>query len=47
MRKARRVFDEAFKLQVVKMVKEQGDTVDQVCRGMTLGKLLFVSCRVY
>lgn len=37
MSRARREFDDSFKLQVVKMVKEQGLTVPQVCRDMDLG----------
>jgi transposase len=36
MSRARREFDDSFKLQVVKMVKEQGLTVPQVCRDMDL-----------
>jgi len=34
----RREFDASFKLQVVKMVKEQGLTVPQVCRDMDIGE---------
>jgi len=37
MSRKRRRFDAGFKLQVVKMVKEQGLTVSQVCRDMNLG----------
>ncbi|AKJ27966.1 transposase [Caldimonas brevitalea] len=32
----RRTFDAAFKLQVVKMIREQGLSVGQVCRDMSL-----------
>lgn len=38
MSKKRRVFDEAFKLQVAQMVREQGLGVAQVCRDMQLGE---------
>ena len=38
MKQKRRVFDAHFKLQVVKMVREQGLTVGQVCRDMGLGE---------
>jgi transposase len=37
MNSKRREFDDSFKLQVVKMVKEQGLGVPQVCREMGLG----------
>lgn len=37
MSRERRDFDPSFKLQVVKMIKEQGLTVSQVCRDMDLG----------
>jgi transposase len=36
MSRARRDSDDGFKLQVVKMVKEQGLSVPQVCRDMDL-----------
>ena len=35
--KSRRVFDTDFKLQVVQMVKTQGLSISQVCKGMLLG----------
>lgn len=35
-KRARRAFDAAFKLQVVRMVREQGLSVGQVCRDMKL-----------
>jgi transposase-like protein len=35
-KRARRAFDAAFKLQVVRMVREQGLSVAQVCREMNL-----------
>jgi len=35
-KRARRAFDAAFKLQVVRMVREQGLSVGQVCRDMNL-----------
>ena len=33
----RKTFDVSFKLQVVKMIKDQGLSVPQVCRDMDLG----------
>ena len=38
MSRKRREFDASFKLQVVRMVKEQGLSVPQVCRDMGLGE---------
>lgn len=38
MNSKRRVFDTNLKLQVVKMVKEQGLSVSQVCREMSIGE---------
>jgi transposase len=38
MKQARRSFDAAFKLQVVKMVQDQGLTVTQVCQELKLGE---------
>lgn len=35
---SRRSFDEGFKLQVVRMVRDQGLSVVQVCRDMGIGK---------
>lgn len=35
-KRARRAFDAAFKLQVVRMIREQGLSVGQVCREMSL-----------
>lgn len=35
-KRARRAFDAAFKLQVVRMIREQGLSVGQVCRDMNL-----------
>ncbi len=37
MTKMRRTFDSDFKLEVVKMVKDQGLSVAEVCRAMELG----------
>lgn len=37
-RKARRQFDANFKLEVARMVKDQGLSVDDVCRSMDLGE---------
>jgi transposase len=37
-RRARRKFDASFKLEVVRMVKEQGLGITQVCRSMDLGE---------
>jgi transposase len=34
----RRKFDDSFKLEVVKMVKDQGLKVSEVCRSMNLGE---------
>lgn len=38
MAQDRRVFDAAFKLRVVQMVRDQGLSVGQVCREMGLGQ---------
>ncbi len=38
MKRERRSFDAAFKLQVVKMIQEQGLTVTQVCQEFKLGE---------
>ena len=38
MKRERRSFDTAFKLQVVKMIQEQGLTVAQVCQELKLGE---------
>lgn len=35
-KRARRAFDAAFKLQVVRMIRDQGLSVGQVCREMSL-----------
>ena len=37
MNKERRVFDTTFKLEVVKLIKEQGVSVGQVCTDMSIG----------
>lgn len=37
-RRARREFDTGFKLEVVRMVKDQGLSVSDVCRSMDLGE---------
>jgi transposase len=37
-RRARREFDAGFKLEVVRMVKDQGLAVSDVCRSMDLGE---------
>lgn len=37
MSRIRKAFDVSFKLQVVKMIKEQGLSVPQVCQDMDLG----------
>lgn len=37
-RKKRREFDTSFKLEVVRMVKDQGISVTDVCRTMDLGE---------
>src|SRR5437879_6025625 len=38
MTQTRRHFDASFKLQVVKMIKEQGLSVGQICKDMGLGE---------
>lgn len=38
MARDRRVFDAAFKLRVVQMVREEGLSVSQVCKEMDLGE---------
>lgn len=38
MKRERRSFDAAFKLQVVKMIQDQGLTVAQVCQDFKLGE---------
>ncbi len=38
MKQERRSFDTGFKLQVVKMIQEQGLTVAQVCQELKLGE---------
>lgn len=40
MTRKRRAFDTSFKLQVVKMIKEQGLSVMQVCRDLELGETI-------
>ena len=37
MNKERRVFDTTFKLEVVKLIKEQGVSIGQVCTDMSIG----------
>ena len=38
MSQTRRTFDASFKLQVVRLIKDQGITVSQLCRDMSLGE---------
>ncbi|WP_291991595.1 transposase [Candidatus Accumulibacter sp. ACC003] len=38
MSQQRKTFDPSFKLQVVQLIKEQGLSVAQVCRDMSLGE---------
>lgn len=38
MKKQRRTFDASFKLQVVRMIVDQGITVFQICQDMNLGE---------
>ena len=38
MKQKRRAFDASFKLQVVQMIRDQGLSVGQVCRDMSLGE---------
>ncbi len=35
-KKSRRTFDSAFKLQVIKVVREQGLSIGQVCKDLDL-----------
>jgi transposase len=37
MTEKRKVFDDSFKLEVVKMIKDQGLSVSQVCRDLNIG----------
>ncbi|EUC18850.1 transposase IS3/IS911 family protein, partial [Burkholderia sp. BT03] len=37
-RRRRREFDASFKLEVVRMVRDQGLSVSEVCRSMELGE---------
>lgn len=37
MKKQNRKFDDSFKLEVAKMVKDQGVSVSQICRDMNVG----------
>jgi transposase len=37
MSDTRRKFDDSFKLEVVKMIKDQGLSVSQVCRDLNIG----------
>jgi transposase len=39
-RRARREFDASFKLEVVRIVKDQGLSVTDVCRSMDLGETM-------
>lgn len=34
----RRTFDDSYKLEIVKMIKDQGLTVPQVCRDQNIGE---------
>jgi len=38
MNKERRIFDTTFKLEVVKLIKEQGVSISQVCTDMSIGE---------
>lgn len=38
MKQARRTFDTHFKLQIVRMIKDQGLSVSQICRDMNVGE---------
>ena len=38
MTRRRRQFDASFKLEVVKMIREQGLSIGEVCRSMELGE---------
>ena len=38
MTKKRKTFDDSYKLEIVKMVKDQGLTVPQVCQDQDLGE---------
>ncbi len=47
MKKQRRVFDTTFKLEVVKLIKEQGVSVSQVCTDMSIGETAVRRCGHY
>jgi transposase len=38
MSQKRRTFDASFKLQIARMVRDQGASIGQVCRDMNLGE---------
>ena len=38
MTKKRKTFDDSYKLEIVKMIKDQGLTVSQVCRDQNIGE---------
>ncbi|OEC32507.1 transposase [Pseudomonas sp. 21C1] len=38
MSQKRRTFDDSYKLEIVKMIKDQGLTVAQVCRDQSIGE---------
>ncbi|WP_410482482.1 transposase, partial [Ralstonia flatus] len=38
MARERRQFDASFKLEVARMVKDQGRSVSEVCRSLSLGE---------
>ena len=38
MTKKRKTFDDSYKLEIVKMIKDQGLTVPQVCRDQNIGE---------
>lgn len=40
MARMRRKFDTSFKLEVVKMIKDQGLRISEVCRSMDLGETI-------
>jgi transposase len=46
MTKKRRELDASFKLEVVRMVKDQGLSVTDVCRTMDLGETVVRRCEI-
>lgn len=45
MSQTRRTFDGSFKLQIVRMIKDQWMAVSQICRDMNLSETVVRLCR--